>query len=671
MDGSSALPPPPAPAGELVAQNGRLAGARRLLSDPLTLIGQAAACDVRLNVDSVAPFQCAILQGPAGPVLREVAPVPLTRVNGHPVTAARLQNGDVLDVGGFQFRVELQAPPTAELPTAGAVLAEQDTEALRVQAAAVAAQQAALTDLEARLEQRATALERQETQLAAHLAQQQQEIDEQREKLARDREAADAERAALARERGTLEREQAQLAPKRERLRKLRRRLFARYRRAAGQGDKEVARREAEATERVLQAERERAKVRAWFEKATGELELWKRQLEEQAQALALDQQRWDAALNEERAEQQRREQALAGAAHEVHAARQALAGEQKQWAEYHAWLAQETKGLEARIAAQRQRLETLERQVAALPPAGPAVRFIDSADAPATRPPSDPQQWPDRLREVYCFLSDQRAQLIEQWRKLLEVQQAWQAERDAAQAELERSAAALEAREGRLAQDERAAEAKQADLAQRAQTLEQRRWSLEGWHARLQMQEVAWRTQRDEAENKLSAREQQLDQRRRQYDVVHDRRNLLRQGELARLRAALTRHDEARRHYTDLWRTLDQQARAGDVPKADAASRHLAAALQRLDELAGALTRCEADLAERHQLCRQEAEELTARRAAGEAEVERAQQDVRQARAQQALAERQLRQLREELERLAREMFEEGGPTVSAANAA
>ena len=41
-------------------QNGRLSGARRALNDPLTLIGNASSCDIRLSVEGVDPLHCAI-----------------------------------------------------------------------------------------------------------------------------------------------------------------------------------------------------------------------------------------------------------------------------------------------------------------------------------------------------------------------------------------------------------------------------------------------------------------------------------------------------------------------------------------------------------------------------------------------------------------------------------
>src|SRR4051812_39912789 len=96
-----ALPGPPSPLGDLIVRNGRMSGARRALTAPFTLIGQAAGCEVRLNVEGVDPLHCVILQGLTGPVLRDLDSTTGTRVNGTRITASELHHGDVLDVGPF------------------------------------------------------------------------------------------------------------------------------------------------------------------------------------------------------------------------------------------------------------------------------------------------------------------------------------------------------------------------------------------------------------------------------------------------------------------------------------------------------------------------------------------------------------------------------------------
>src|SRR5438093_13544116 len=146
-----AAPPAPA-AGELVVQNGRFAGARRPMSACLTLIGRSPGCDIRLNVEDVNPLHCVILQTPGGLVLRDLDSGSGTFVNDQRVTTCLLTDGDTVTVGPFEFRVSWQAPGgSAPLPEPASRQAE--AEALRVQAAAVAAQQAALFEEENRLQQ--------------------------------------------------------------------------------------------------------------------------------------------------------------------------------------------------------------------------------------------------------------------------------------------------------------------------------------------------------------------------------------------------------------------------------------------------------------------------------------------------------------------------------------
>lgn len=218
-------PAPPA-AGELVVQSGRQAGARRPLQLPLTFIGQAPGCDIRLNVPGIAPLHCLIAHTAGGFVLRDLDSG--TLLNGVPVTVQPLHDGDELTIGSFQFCLHL--PP-------GAIENHPEEKAgLRIQAAAVAAQQAALLDEEVRLVQQRGTLEQQESQLAAHL-------DEKRRKLQELTEHAQSARAALRQERtayqehvekathdlSAAQRElvegRQQLDAERQRLRVLRRRL--------------------------------------------------------------------------------------------------------------------------------------------------------------------------------------------------------------------------------------------------------------------------------------------------------------------------------------------------------------------------------------------------------------------------------------------------------------
>src|SRR5208337_3575566 len=136
---------------ELVLQTGRLKGSSRPLMLPLTLVGRAGGCDLRLNVAGVAAQHCALVLAPTGLVLRDLQNPSTTLVNGTAVRTCVLKHDDVLTIGPFQFQVRIKAPSTLEQLASLQSRYGKEKEALRIQAAAVAAQQAALTDEEAKL----------------------------------------------------------------------------------------------------------------------------------------------------------------------------------------------------------------------------------------------------------------------------------------------------------------------------------------------------------------------------------------------------------------------------------------------------------------------------------------------------------------------------------------
>src|SRR6266446_5177471 len=154
---------------EVVLLNGSQAGSHWVLTSPLTLIGQASNCDIRFNVEEAQPLHCALVIGPRGPILRALQEVSPTYVNDEPIAVCELRADDVVTVGSSCFHVRWSAAPEAE-----ATLRKQ--EALRLQAAAVAAEQSALTEEEIRLQQRRLGLAQQEKQLSALLEERQQRL---------------------------------------------------------------------------------------------------------------------------------------------------------------------------------------------------------------------------------------------------------------------------------------------------------------------------------------------------------------------------------------------------------------------------------------------------------------------------------------------------------------
>jgi hypothetical protein len=737
MEAAANLPPSPAAPGspgELVVQNGRLSGARRALAVPLTLIGQAVGCDVRLSVEGVNALHCAILADPGGPVLRDLGSASGTRVNGEPVVTRQLCHGDVIEVGPFQFAVELAAPaPAVGLPYPAALEAERD--ALRVQAAAVVAQQAALAEEEARLQQRSTALQRQEEQLAGHLEERRLKLLGWREQLRQERSAFQEECARARREREERLAEEARARQEadeavraarqeRQRLLELRRRLKRRWHRQWHARESGLKRREAKlAADReqlareAAQLGQERGELRQAQLRQNGEAELGRRQLREEWQELGLAQQQWEEALNQEQAERAVRERALEEREAAVVEAEQALAERRSEAEQALAALGLEAEGLETRVRNQRAQLAELERQQASAQPPAPVPLAPPAALAVVVR---DEPAWPAAVRRLAGDLADQRAHLAEQWRLLLEVQARWEQERAEALAEVLAGTGRLEQREEQAEARGRVLEVREQELSQRQEALVRQRSALEGRQARLAAREAGWETTCSALLGEVEGQEQQVALRARQLEETQQRRDRRRQEELAELQTLRSSCESLRHNYAELWQECQRQceelAREGrtlsgralaleryrvellarspnsaraerrverlrrkDAARLEAEAREVEAGRRvlreesrRLDQRARRLAEQEEELTAAQEALAREVAEWEAKQAAGEQEELRRQQELRRLRAQQALDQGQLAALHDELERVARLLIEEAeGPALPAQQAA
>src|SRR5579884_2886626 len=347
--------------GELIVQNGRLRGTRRALAAPLTLIGRDPLCEFHLNVDGVKPLHCAIVHGRTGFFLRDLGGDSGTLVNGEAVRETPLQDGDVLTIGPFEFSLSL--PATDEPASAATNQAERD--ALRIQAAAVAAQQAELAEQEAQLRQRRKALERQKEQLAAHLEERRQQLLQLREQARQDRAALKAEteaarrqneevRTALNRERETVQKELQQAGKERRRLIELRKRLKKRWHKHWHAHEAALQRREQDVKEKHAHFEREAEKLqreRVQLMQAqlrfNGEIELGRRQLQDEWQQLGLAQQQWEACLNQEQSERAQRLRDLDRRKDELATTEQKIAEQRRTAEQIELQLRKEAEGLE------------------------------------------------------------------------------------------------------------------------------------------------------------------------------------------------------------------------------------------------------------------------------------------------------------------------------------
>ncbi len=612
--------------------------------------------------------------------------------------------------------------------TAPALEAERD--ALRIQAAAVVAQQAALTEEELRLLQRRGGLERQEEQLAKHLEEKRLLLVEQREQIRAERDAIKEERAGAERILAARHREAEQAfaeadaerklsQTERARFIELRKRLKRRWEEHFSAHEKELARREDELNTAVDQLdseagalERERLALSEQRLQHNGAMELGRRQLEQSWEELSLSQQDWEACLNREKTEYDQRARELSEREQEVAHREQALADEQRGWERVKATREQEAAGLEARIRNQRQKLQALEQAaVAALPPTPNLVEAV----APVNR-----VEAPIVLTRLAGCLADQRLHLLEQWRGVLDVQDHWQKQREEVLAELEDSSQRQNERERQLTERENQLSAWAAQLEQRQELLAQLRCSLEGRQARLSASAQEWEAERERVLAGAKVCEESAAARVRRLLRLYHRTFKRQRADTEALQTARTRCEETRKQYAVLreecrarMTTLlrDQQALAGETLALErlrlevlSKAENAAAAEKRLDRLRRQsqelVHEAEAELErerqalleeagkqeERDRLLRLDEEQvITLRRKlskrqrkwdqrmteAHDADLQRV-QEMRLLLAQHERDVNQLRELRDEVERLAGLMMEESrdekAPTIQAA---
>lgn len=89
---------------------------------PRTVIGRAAACELRIEEENVAPQHAEIRQEANGElVLRQLDKAFETRVNGIPVDRASLASGDEIRVGNCRWVLQAPGLRPQKVLTAGAV----------------------------------------------------------------------------------------------------------------------------------------------------------------------------------------------------------------------------------------------------------------------------------------------------------------------------------------------------------------------------------------------------------------------------------------------------------------------------------------------------------------------------------------------------------------------
>jgi pSer/pThr/pTyr-binding forkhead associated (FHA) protein len=533
----------------LIVCNGRHSGERRALVAPLTLVGRAPAADLQLNSRGVAGVHCALLEQAEGWVLRDLGGG--TRVNDVAVELCRLCDGDVITVGPFEFgfhpgrRSSPHPLSTEELGLLGA---------LRIQAAAVAAQQAALLEEESRLQQRKQTFECQEQQLALHLEERRQQLLDLQEQIRQarldweqEKEQAEQQintlRADLLREQEEARTATEQAQGERQRLAELHRRMRRRWKERWGKEQELLQARETELNRESERLARERNNLDQARLRFNGEVELGRRQLHDGWEQLRQARQGWDETREREQLALHLRRREMEQRVSLITQAERTLQTQQREAHATRGRLEKEAEGLEQRIRNLRNKLAETQ------PP------LAESAARPATEPrtaPLAPMLVP--AQELLGSLDDQRLQLAEQCGRFVQLVQEWQQDRESVVLDFEQTADALRFREQQIEEEERRLEQLAGDLRLRQVDLTQLRLHLEGWQARLHQRDIEAAAERDLLLVQVRAREEQATELSQQLALLRERWSERRRQEKTRLQGELACFQEMRRQYSALW---------------------------------------------------------------------------------------------------------------------
>ncbi len=584
----------PAVAGELVVQNGKHKGRRIPLAVPVTVIGSAEWCDVRLTADGVGVVHCAVTVTPAGPALRTWHP-DQTRVNAKPADACLLKDGDALTVGPCRFKLawhldELvplspapEEPPPEPEPAPPAVPVHEDgvydlagwERSLRSQeralAALIDARHHQFCEWAEELADRREELRIYRARQESYVAEDKAEAKRLREEAKRLRDAARADRQRaralygrfLKRMKQKWSAERTAVEAEKAELQRLRRQLAEESARFAADHARFSA--DAAAYQKRLQD--------AWSLLTDGQRRLLADR-QEAERTLARERE----VLDRRTVEVKSQEQALESARGRVEARVQEL-------------LAEIAK-LENRASHVRAAVQSLERKRAALESGTmPAVEVggivVGTAELFPDRVPLDEvpaggaeellaglvaqRRDLDRERRALAAargelerraadLADQRAVVAEQVAALAVARQAWQTAECRTLSELEALVRGLDGREEAVLDRERELGRAEAGLRRRADDLEALRVRLEGWQAALAAHEATAAAARDRAEAELHAKRDHLTRWEAALATLCRKWSAARKRDLERLREELARWAAAREAYRAKLADLDKQ---------------------------------------------------------------------------------------------------------------
>jgi Inner membrane component of T3SS, cytoplasmic domain len=712
--------PAPAELRGLVVQSGDQAGTWQPVRSPVTLVGRAPGCDILVARHAVRLLHCVLAPDDDGIAVRAITAGGV-QVNGQAATTAVLRDGDTLTIGPVEYCVRWPSVTPAHDPA---------VEALRIQTAALVAQQAALFERELRAQKREVALAQQEEQLAAHLEVKRRQLLDLQDQITDARENLRQKRAALAdiakkqsRNLAVARAEAANLLgqakAERQRLATLQRRLKQRWHRERHAERTALAAAEAQLAEERRQVAAERDRLSENAARQIGEIELDKRRLKDAWARFGCERKDWQkrhaadlADLHQKWRDLARRDKAVAAA----EAQRKAIqAQHEKDIIERR----HEIEHLETRIGHARQRMLDVQAGLLDSRPAGapilpPTTEPTQTTMAPEERCVPDPR-WIG-IAQVAIELADQRLWLSEQMARLEHARREWIAEREGATVELRELTRALQEKEQSLNRRTNELAAAQQRSQTKRETLAQMQLQLEAEQARRDAALTEWRGDLDRRTSELLARERDLKRRelqindvlrlwgRRQRAAIEQlnrdcRACAAERSEWAAARDAWLRMSEQvvaqRRALAQRMLALEQSQEEwlgdtrnsalarkrlerlerhwvsrfdADVRELDRLRDTLCAEAARLDESADRIRRDRIATAEQLAAADERAAILEAEQAALTAERVRLAESADTHQARRHVAESQVEELRNEVERMARLLIDAPAPLVRAA---
>jgi hypothetical protein len=180
--------------------------------------------------------------------------------------------------------------------------------------------------------------------------------------------------------------------------------------------------------------------------------------------------------------------------------------------------------------------------------------------------------------------LADQRAHLVEQLEWLVRAEETWRQARAEVVCELEAAALHLRDREDHVLARERQLQAAEADLRKRREGVAEGRCQLDAWRARLVVREAAWESDRATVLAQAQLGADQTQQQLQALDELRRRWKQRRREESTECQTSHRQFVEARALYATLWEDCLRNTAALDQEKRTLAEQTLALEQYRLE---------------------------------------------------------------------------------------